>query len=124
MTSNTDNPTIVETILHPATTDCGIEYNIIENTYPDGSKTIINCPYIPEPMRHACIPVDYYAVLSKLIVENSDKWEQITSPDDPRIGWFVGQTMKETGGKASPATINQYLKDWKQNEGDTDNIGC
>lgn len=77
-----------------------------------------------EPMSHAYIPVDYYAVLSKLIVENSDKWEQITSPDDSRIGWFVGQTMKATGGKANPAILNETLKDWKQYEWEVDNIGC
>jgi len=26
------------------------------------------------------------------------------------IGWFVGQVMKETGGKANPGTVNQLLK--------------
>ena len=26
------------------------------------------------------------------------------------IGWFVGQVMKETGGKANPGVINQLLK--------------
>ncbi|MDB5442233.1 MAG: gatB [Phenylobacterium sp.] len=26
------------------------------------------------------------------------------------IGWFVGQVMKETGGKANPATVNQLLR--------------
>ena len=26
------------------------------------------------------------------------------------IGWFVGQVMKATGGKANPGVINQMLK--------------
>ncbi len=26
------------------------------------------------------------------------------------IGWFVGQVMKATGGKANPGTVNQLLK--------------
>ena len=26
------------------------------------------------------------------------------------IGWFVGQVMKATGGKANPGVINQLLK--------------
>ncbi|THD75317.1 MAG: Asp-tRNA(Asn)/Glu-tRNA(Gln) amidotransferase subunit GatB [Phenylobacterium sp.] len=31
--------------------------------------------------------------------------------DKPQaIGWFVGQVMKETGGKANPATVNQLLR--------------
>ena len=31
--------------------------------------------------------------------------------DNPQaIGWFVGQVMKETGGKANPGTVNQLLR--------------
>ena len=26
------------------------------------------------------------------------------------LGWFVGQVMKETGGKAKPAAVNEILK--------------
>jgi aspartyl-tRNA(Asn)/glutamyl-tRNA(Gln) amidotransferase subunit B len=26
------------------------------------------------------------------------------------IGWFVGQVMKETGGKANPQAVNDLLK--------------
>ena len=26
------------------------------------------------------------------------------------VGWFVGQVMRETGGKANPATVNQILQ--------------
>ena len=26
------------------------------------------------------------------------------------IGWFVGQVMKATGGKANPAAVNEILK--------------
>ena len=26
------------------------------------------------------------------------------------LGWFVGQVMKKTGGKANPALVNQLLK--------------
>jgi aspartyl-tRNA(Asn)/glutamyl-tRNA(Gln) amidotransferase subunit B len=26
------------------------------------------------------------------------------------IGWFVGQVMKSTGGKANPQTVNELLK--------------
>jgi aspartyl-tRNA(Asn)/glutamyl-tRNA(Gln) amidotransferase subunit B len=27
------------------------------------------------------------------------------------IGWFVGQVMKTTGGKANPQAVNQMLRD-------------
>jgi aspartyl-tRNA(Asn)/glutamyl-tRNA(Gln) amidotransferase subunit B len=26
------------------------------------------------------------------------------------LGWFVGQVMKETGGKANPEAVNELLK--------------
>jgi aspartyl-tRNA(Asn)/glutamyl-tRNA(Gln) amidotransferase subunit B len=26
------------------------------------------------------------------------------------LGWFVGQVMKDTGGKANPRTVNELLK--------------
>jgi len=26
------------------------------------------------------------------------------------LGWFVGQVMKETAGKANPQTVNELLK--------------
>jgi aspartyl-tRNA(Asn)/glutamyl-tRNA(Gln) amidotransferase subunit B len=26
------------------------------------------------------------------------------------IGWFVGQVMKASGGKANPQTVNEFLK--------------
>ncbi len=26
------------------------------------------------------------------------------------VGWFVGQVMKETGGKANPQAVNAILK--------------
>ena len=27
------------------------------------------------------------------------------------LGWFVGQVMKSTGGKANPGMVNQMLRD-------------
>jgi len=31
---------------------------------------------------------------------------------NPKLaGWFVGQVMKATGGKANPATVNQLVMD-------------
>jgi len=31
--------------------------------------------------------------------------------DKPQaLGWFVGQVMKATGGKANPATVNELLR--------------
>ncbi|MDP2261055.1 MAG: Asp-tRNA(Asn)/Glu-tRNA(Gln) amidotransferase subunit GatB [Caulobacter sp.] len=44
-----------------------------------------------------------------LIAANPDKPAAVK--DKPQaIGWFVGQVMKETGGKANPAAVNEILK--------------
>ncbi len=44
-----------------------------------------------------------------IIAANPDKVEQAkTKPS--MLGWFVGQVMKSTGGKANPAAVNGILK--------------
>ena len=39
-----------------------------------------------------------------------DKVAEYRSGKDKLFGFFVGQTMKESGGKANPAMVNQLLK--------------
>ncbi len=49
------------------------------------------------------------AMVDKIIAANPDKAAQVK--DKPQaIGWFVGQVMRETGGKANPAAVNDILK--------------
>jgi aspartyl-tRNA(Asn)/glutamyl-tRNA(Gln) amidotransferase subunit B len=49
------------------------------------------------------------AVADKIIAANPDKAAQVK--DKPQaIGWFVGQVMRETQGKANPAAVNEILK--------------
>ena len=49
------------------------------------------------------------AVADKIIAANPEKAAQVK--DKPQaIGWFVGQVMRETGGKANPAAVNEILK--------------
>ncbi len=49
------------------------------------------------------------AIIDKLIACNPGQAEAVKEKPQA-IGWFVGQVMKETGGKANPATVNQLLK--------------
>jgi aspartyl-tRNA(Asn)/glutamyl-tRNA(Gln) amidotransferase subunit B len=49
------------------------------------------------------------AAIDKLIAANPDKAEAVKAKPQA-IGWFVGQVMKETGGKANPAVLNDLLK--------------
>ena len=47
--------------------------------------------------------------VDKIIAANPDKAEAVKERPQA-IGWFVGQVMRETGGKANPAAVNAILK--------------
>lgn len=49
------------------------------------------------------------SLVDKLFNENPDKIEQIRAGKDKLLGWFVGQIMKETDGKANPDVVNSLL---------------
>jgi aspartyl-tRNA(Asn)/glutamyl-tRNA(Gln) amidotransferase subunit B len=48
--------------------------------------------------------------VDEIIAANPDKVEQAKAKPS-MIGWFVGQVMKASGGKANPQAVNQILKD-------------
>jgi len=47
--------------------------------------------------------------VDEVIAANPDKVEQVKAKPS-MLGWFVGQVMKATGGKASPQAVNDLLK--------------
>ncbi|PXA74276.1 Asp-tRNA(Asn)/Glu-tRNA(Gln) amidotransferase GatCAB subunit B [Caulobacter sp. D4A] len=49
------------------------------------------------------------AAIDELIGANPDKAAAVKEKPQA-IGWFVGQVMKATGGKANPGTVNDLLK--------------
>jgi len=49
-------------------------------------------------------------IIEKIIENNQDKVAEYKSGKDKLFGFFVGQAMKETEGKASPAIVNEILK--------------
>ena len=49
------------------------------------------------------------AAIDQVIAANPDKVAEILSGKDKLIGWFVGQVMKSTQGKANPAMLNELL---------------
>jgi aspartyl-tRNA(Asn)/glutamyl-tRNA(Gln) amidotransferase subunit B len=63
--------------------------------------------------KHGLVQVTDTGAIEKAVDEimaaNPDKVE--AAKDKPQaIGWFVGQVMKATGGKANPAAVNEILK--------------
>ncbi len=51
------------------------------------------------------------AAIDEIIAANGDKVEQIRGGKDKLLGWFVGQVMKATQGKANPGVVNKLLRD-------------
>ena len=50
------------------------------------------------------------AAVDKVIAENPEQAEQYREGNQKVAGWFVGQIMKATGGKANPGLVNELLK--------------
>ncbi|ABE05216.1 Asp-tRNA(Asn)/Glu-tRNA(Gln) amidotransferase subunit GatB [Rickettsia bellii] len=50
-------------------------------------------------------------VIDEVIRENPDSVEGYKGGKDKLFGFFVGQVMKKTGGKANPGLVNQLLKE-------------
>lgn len=49
------------------------------------------------------------AIIDEILTNNPDKVAEYKAGKDKLFGFFVGQTMKNTGGKANPSTVNEIL---------------
>jgi aspartyl-tRNA(Asn)/glutamyl-tRNA(Gln) amidotransferase subunit B len=49
------------------------------------------------------------AIVDEILAQNPDKVAQAKAKP-AMVGWFVGQAMKASGGKANPAALNELLK--------------
>ena len=49
-------------------------------------------------------------IISKVIKDNPNKVKEFKSGKDKLFGFFVGQVMKISGGKANPQLVNEILK--------------
>ncbi|MFO0995320.1 MAG: Asp-tRNA(Asn)/Glu-tRNA(Gln) amidotransferase subunit GatB [Alphaproteobacteria bacterium] len=48
--------------------------------------------------------------VDQVIAANADKVEQVKAGKEALLGWFVGQVMRATGGKANPGMVNELLR--------------
>ena len=55
-------------------------------------------------------PKELEGIIEKILADNKDKVDQYKSGKDKLFGFFVGQVMKVSGGKANPQLGNQILK--------------
>jgi aspartyl-tRNA(Asn)/glutamyl-tRNA(Gln) amidotransferase subunit B len=51
------------------------------------------------------------SVIDEIISKNLDQVEQFKNGNTKLLGFFVGQVMKATQGKANPKQVNQILND-------------
>ena len=51
------------------------------------------------------------AIIQKIVADNPGQVEQFRGGNEKVIGWFVGQVMKATQGKANPKLVNELLRD-------------
>ena len=50
------------------------------------------------------------SIVQKVLEENQDEVERFKSGDEKLMGFFVGQVMKLTKGKANPKLVNEAIK--------------
>ena len=54
---------------------------------------------------------DIILMIEKVMENNQDKVDEYRSGKDKLFGFFVGQVMKDSGGKANPQMVNKILKE-------------
>ena len=55
-------------------------------------------------------PKELEKIIIKILDSNPEKVKQLKSGKDKLFGFFVGQVMKISGGKANPQLVNKILK--------------
>ena len=55
-------------------------------------------------------PKELEKLIDRVVKDNQDKVKEYKSGKDKLFGFFVGQAMKVSGGKANPQLVNEILK--------------
>ena len=50
------------------------------------------------------------AIIDEIVASNAGQVEQFKAGNEKILGWFVGQVMKASQGKANPGVVNQLLR--------------
>ena len=64
-----------------------------------------------EGLKQQSDPKELEKIISEIISKNQDKVEEYKSGKEKLFGFFVGQVMKISGGKANPKLVNDILKE-------------
>ena len=72
----------------------------------DNPKKIIES----KGMKQQSDPKELEKIIDKVISDNPKNVESYKSGKDKLFGFFVGQVMKQSNGKANPQLVNEILK--------------
>ena len=61
-------------------------------------------------MKQQSNPNELEKIINEILTKNKDKVDQYKSGKEKLFGFFVGQVMKQSGGKANPQLTNEILK--------------
>ena len=80
-------------------------FEIMKKTGENPKKIIEN-----KGLQQTSDPIELEKIIDKIILENKEKVAQYKAGKDKLFGFFVGQVMKVSGGKANPQLVNEILK--------------
>ena len=86
-----------------------IAKDVFEKMWSSGDK--VDVIIKKEDLQQVTDLSEIETMVSKVINENPDQLKQYLSGKDRLFGFFVGQVMKESEGKANPKVVNNLLKD-------------
>ena len=81
-------------------------FEIMKETGEEPNKIIEN-----KGLQQKSDPKELEKIIDDILARNKDKVDQYKSGKDKLFGFFVGQVMKISEGKANPQLVNQILKD-------------
>lgn len=65
---------------------------------------------MPDAIPHACIILSTQEAVDKIVTDNPSKWAQAKA-NPTMLGWFVGQVMRLTAGRANPQQVLDVLRE-------------
>jgi len=80
-------------------------FEIIKETGEEPIRVIEN-----KGLQQKSDPKELETIIDKVLKSNKDKVKQFKLGKDKLFGFFVGQVMKFSGGKANPQLVNDILK--------------
>ena len=62
-------------------------------------------------LRQISKPEEILPIIDKVIANNPDNVKKYQEGNTNLFGFFVGQVLKATGGKANPKVVNELIKE-------------